>query len=240
MSTAALRERAIYQHGSIPGVRYFAAVMADGPSEYIRFIDAHFNANEGAWVATNYANGAHFPDYGLAPPTITATGPLTGGPKTWQLAGINTDYASFLNGLTNLGDGPLTVEWFMFRFIDQGVEAKLFDTANNNLQITTNGSGVINVNQAGGLTLFSSTSADTTGSWFHYAYTKNGAANHLYRNGVDVTGVVTNQTFIGGNFMNVGINRTTSADPFAGAMSEVALYTKVLSQAQVQAHYNAR
>jgi hypothetical protein len=74
------------------------------------------------------------------------------------------------------------------------------------------------------------------GSVNHCVYTKAGAAQHLYLNGVDVTTVVASATAAAATLIYVGNN---PGDPlFTGTIDEVAVYDYPLTAAQVAANYN--
>lgn len=74
---------------------------------------------------------------------------------------------------------------------------------------------------------------------YHVAYTKSGATNKLYVNGVDVSGTVTNLTLI-----DVAVPLIVGADyngtiAWLGVLDEVAFYSAALSPDRIQAHYAA-
>jgi Concanavalin A-like lectin/glucanases superfamily len=82
----------------------------------------------------------------------------------------------------------------------------------------------------------------TTG-WHHVVCTKNGAAIKQYIDGVDRTGTMTNATFVDNDeAISIGCDTypTGGAEFFQGSIDEVAIYNRVLTPAEVLAHYNAR
>lgn len=82
----------------------------------------------------------------------------------------------------------------------------------------------------------------TTG-WHHVVCTKNGAAIKQYIDGVDRTGTMTNATFVDNDeTISIGCDTypTGGAEFFQGSIDEVAIYNRVLTPAEVLAHYNAR
>ncbi|MEA2470026.1 MAG: hypothetical protein QOE38_1025, partial [Thermoleophilaceae bacterium] len=81
------------------------------------------------------------------------------------------------------------------------------------------------------------TVADTS-AWHYVAVTKNGAAVHLYIDGRDVTGSVSNRT-MADNTLPLVIGQSTGTAYFAGAIDEVAVYRGALSAAQVSSHWSA-
>jgi concanavalin A-like lectin/glucanase superfamily protein len=87
--------------------------------------------------------------------------------------------------------------------------------------------------------LCTSTITVSPSTWYHFAYTKNGATNKLYINGDDVTGSVTDSTLADVNvplIVGADYNGTLA---WLGALDEVAFYSAALTQARIQAHYNA-
>ena len=80
------------------------------------------------------------------------------------------------------------------------------------------------------------TITDTT-TWHHCVVTKNGSSVFLYLDGVDVTGTVTDAT-IASNASQMGVG-AAGPSVIDADMDELAIYATALSQARVQAHYNA-
>ena len=78
---------------------------------------------------------------------------------------------------------------------------------------------------------------DTT-QWHHAVATKDGAVVHLYLDGVDVTGTLTNQTMANNN-KPLAIGQSSSAGYFGGAIDDVALYNAPLTAQQVSQHHAA-
>jgi len=95
----------------------------------------------------------------------------------------------------------------------------------------------IRLYQSGVGTIATSTAAisDTT-SWHHVVITKSGSSVHIYLDGVDVTGAVTNRTLqntSGAFYIAAG------ASYWHGAIADVALYNYALSAARVGTHHSA-
>jgi len=78
---------------------------------------------------------------------------------------------------------------------------------------------------------------DTT-TWHHVVATKSGSSVHLYLDGADVTGPVTNQTMVD-NTEQLAIGRSSGVASFAGSIDEVAVYNAALTSAQVANHFAA-
>src|SRR5437763_1766295 len=78
----------------------------------------------------------------------------------------------------------------------------------------------------------------TDANWHYVAVTKSGSSVHLYLDGADVTGTVTNRT-MANNALPLTIGQSSSNAYFSGTVDEVALYRAALSASQLQSHYNA-
>ncbi len=75
------------------------------------------------------------------------------------------------------------------------------------------------------------------GAWHHLVATKNGSTVHLYQDGVDVSGAVTNQTLTNNStILHVG-GKSNDTQRMVGSLDEVAIYPTALSAARVLVHY---
>src|SRR5256714_3764413 len=83
-----------------------------------------------------------------------------------------------------------------------------------------------------------STKSVSDTNWHHVAVTKSGASVHLYLDGTDVTGTVTNRTMLN-NTLPLSIGQSSSSAYFSGTIDEVALYRSALAASQVKSHYSA-
>jgi hypothetical protein len=119
--------------------------------------------------------------------------------------------------------------------------------ANQVIASKQDGSWVLMFNESDRLTLRRSTvgnvtsatvaSTDTT-AWHYVVATKNGSSVHLYLDGRDVTGTVTNQT-MANNTLPLAIGQSTGTAYLKGTVDEVALYNAALAPAQINQHYAA-
>jgi len=77
--------------------------------------------------------------------------------------------------------------------------------------------------------------------YHHVAVTKDGAAIHLYQDGVDVTGAVNNQAMDDSiaNPLQIGADGSTFTK-FTGDIDEPAFYTRALPAAEVLQHFQRR
>ena len=83
--------------------------------------------------------------------------------------------------------------------------------------------------------------ATTDTAWHHWVVTHDASGTRIYRDGVDVTSVGAAVTFTSSSApLRLGAyGNLPSGSFFGGSLDEVALYSKVLSPAQVAAHYAA-
>ena len=79
--------------------------------------------------------------------------------------------------------------------------------------------------------------SDTT-AWHYVAATKTGSSIHLYIDGTDVTGYVSNLT-MSNNTNPLAIGQSSGSAWFKGGVDEVAVYNRVLSASEVAGHYQA-
>jgi len=92
--------------------------------------------------------------------------------------------------------------------------------------------------------IVTSTQAVPLTGWHHVVCTKTGATVKQYIDGVDVTGTITNATLVSnsGGFLFFGSDNNANfggSEPFVGYLDEIAVYNRVLTPAEVLAHYNA-
>ena len=86
--------------------------------------------------------------------------------------------------------------------------------------------------------LVSSTTTVTDTNWHHVAVTKSGSSVHLYIDGVDRTGAVTNRT-MQINTLPLSIGQSSGTSFWNGTLDEVALYDQALTASTIQAHRDA-
>ncbi len=100
-----------------------------------------------------------------------------------------------------------------------------------------NGAWVLMFNESDRLALRRSTVGEVavakvattdTSTWHYVVATKSGSSVHLYLDGVDVTGTVTNQTMVN-NTQPLVIGQSTGTAYLKGSVDEVALYNTVLT-----------
>ena len=156
-------------------------------------------------------DNATFVDQGPNALTVTATGaPVYSGlspfGNTYPGSVLLSATANYLStpdsAVLQLASGDLTVEfWINYTSISgyQTIYNKGYVSAGSFLLQTGLGDGKLNF-YAGGVLSIASGTADSVGSWVHYALVRSGTTVTLYRNGTSV-GTATNST----NFNNVDV-----------------------------------
>jgi hypothetical protein len=103
-------------------------------------------------------------------------------------------------------------------------------------QLMFNPSNKLVLGQAGvGDIAASTTTVSDTTSWHYVAATKTGGAVHLYIDGSDVTGTVTNRTLVN-NTQPLAIGQSGTSSYFKGSIDEVAVYGTALTASQISNH----
>jgi large repetitive protein len=183
----------------------------------------------------------------------TNTGTYTGGYTLGQTGAIANDSntAVLLNGTTgfvaapnvstlDLANGPWTYEAWAKTPVS--TFAILFGKGSGSVGIFGSGS-VIGLRKFGTGVIVQSSAAVPwhDGNWHYIVASKNGATSHLYFDGIDVTGVISDLTGIA-TASKFGIG-SVSGDSWntgwQGSIDEAAVYNVVLSAATVSAHYAA-
>jgi hypothetical protein len=215
---------------------YRDLVLSHSPIAYWRFGESTGTnaADEVGLDAGVYTGGFTLGTPGLLPGERASTSVLLNGTTGY----INVAAAS----LTAPGDTFTWMAWVK-RTATGGVAQRLYDrNASADFQVFIN-SGTLNhwqlEAQADGVESESSTTLDTNPHFL--VATKAGATVHLYQDGVDVTGAVTNTTIVGASgSLIIGQSRAqTNVDPYNGALQEYALFNTALTAADVVELYRA-
>src|SRR6478752_3699760 len=171
--------------------------------------------------------------------TLGAPGALAGDPDTALTLDSSTDQVSIpAAGSLNVGD-TFTVEAWVKRADSKtglteviaskqtGAWVLMFD---ENDRLTLRHSSIGNIASA--------TAPTTDTNWHYVVASKNGPSVHLYIDGTDVTGPVSNQTLTD-NTQPLLIGQSLGAGFLKGSVDEVALYDTALTPTQITTHYNA-
>jgi RHS repeat-associated protein len=198
------------------GPNYQSVVLADNPVAYYRLGESSGTS------ATDLANGNTGTYHSVF--TLGVSGAVPGDTAvTFKTGDVTAPNITALN----VGDGPLSLEFWMKS--TKSLNATVLDKGTNAYIVSTDTSNHIVFGKDGGGTIATSTASFAISSWYHVVVTKSGSSVHLYMNGNDVTGTVTNQTLT---------NSTASLQfgDFLGSLDEVAIYAAVLTPQQVQTH----
>ncbi len=212
---------------------YKNEVLADNPIIYCRMGEqsgatAHSEVNSPTLDGTFSGT----PQYGRA--SILGDGNTAIGTSFTK---VNVQH----NALLNVAD-TFTIE-FMFAFdtlpTNEAVMVK--DGGNGFPAVGFHSQAVYLASLSGGTVCEATVAPGTDFAMHHYAITKNGADVHIYVDGVDVSGTITNFTFVN-NAAGVLNFAGGSGFPFngsRGAFDEFALYGTALSSGRVATHYAA-
>ena len=209
--------------GAIGGDTYRRAVVNTGPVGYWRLGEAsgtvahdEMGANNGAYVGS---------------PTLGVAGLLTGDSDT----AVTLDGATQLirvpaAGAFNIGDVGTMAMW-----INGGSNNYLMSRGNQSMALDLSATGHLQLTKSNVADMVASTIAVGAGNHF-VAGTKNGADLHLYIDGVDVTGVVTNAT-CGNPIFDLTIGSDipvgTPNNFYTGILDEPAIWNRALSPAEI-------
>lgn len=210
---------------------YQATVLADSPVGY-------WPLTEGTGTAADVSGGANPGTY--VGGTSQVSGPLGG------------DTATLFNGTTGRVSAPwkaayldndvLTMTAFIRRTATTTGTQGIVSKGKNDAYLRLNGTSLdfLKSNSAD----LGSSSGVTLGNdslWHHVAIVKNGATTHMYLDGVDVTGPITNATMAAGEAISIGsdIANSVAADFFNGRIAHAAYFNTALSPARIQAHIAA-
>jgi hypothetical protein len=217
-----------------PPINYQGIILADSPAGYWRLGEPSGTAadNLGSGGAAN--DGTY-----VGSPTLGAAGAIAGDADT-AMGPLDaaTQYVSIpVDAALNVGD-VFTLEAWVSRG-SLGVDHRAIFSGNTNagyLRITD--TGYLQLVKCDIADIVLSTSTVPTG-WHHVAATKNGADVHLYIDGADVTGTVTNAT-CASNGSPRHIGSTGGSSEFSnGTLDEVAVYGTALTADRILAHYAA-
>ena len=221
------------------GSNYQASVRADGPVGYWRFgessgtsaADLSGNVNTGTY-AGGYALGQGGALTGDADKAVRFQGPTANGTVTVP------NSASL-----NSGDTVGYEVWIRLFSLPSSVGAggNIATKNTGTLLLRVLPSGAVTMRQSGGNAIASSTQNLSVDGRYHYVVaSKDGSSVHLYIDGVDVTGPVTNQTLTNNTSqLAIGHNPASSNDGLDADLDEVAIYNTGLTPIQVQQHYAA-
>jgi hypothetical protein len=205
-------------------VAYRDEVILDAPNGYWR-LDGLTNESGGAGSLTAFGTPA------------STTGLLTGDASVARdLNGTTMYYTAPDSASTDLGDVFTLEAWIRIDALPAS-SGILLAKGTNSYQFDVGPTGALGLAKNGVAYTVNSTTTMSVGSTYHVVATKNGAANKLYINGVDVSGAVTNLTLVN-TAVALHIGRYDGGGFFFdGVIDEVAIYPTALSATRVAAHY---
>lgn len=212
---------------------YAAAVLADSPVSYWRLGETSgTSAADSKGANTGTYTGTPVTDY-----TLGQTSAIQDGNKAVSFTAIAGFVSVNDDNTLDLAD-VFTLEAWVKKATDNNSMAIISKGAGAYL-MEFNASNQLYLEKYGIAAVVSSTTTVTGTGWHHVAITKNAATVKQYIDGVDVTGVVTNSTFVD-NAVALNIGRRQVPDHFwSGSIDEVAVYSTPLSAARIAAHYAA-
>ncbi|TMK63139.1 MAG: hypothetical protein E6G53_12105 [Actinobacteria bacterium] len=168
--------------------------------------------------------------------TLGAVGAIAGDPDTAvTLDGSSGTVSVPHSASLDVGDDFTVEAWVKRNSFGAPSYQAIASQGANAWLLAFNSSNRLVLRQATVGDLVYSTTAVTDTSWHYVAATKNGSAVHLYIDGNDVTGSVTNRT-MANNTLPLSIGQSSGGSFFNGTVDEVALYDTALSAATVKAH----
>jgi hypothetical protein len=216
---------------------YHDEVLADSPVAYFRLgdtsgttaVDSSTNANNGTYSGSPSLN---------APGVVNA--PDGDGGVSFS-SGLSQRMSNSRIAAYDVADIFTMEAWIRTNAVG-AVNAGIFSRGNNGPYIRTT-SGALHFVKSN-ISVIAIGPKVNDNYFHHIVWTKSGAANHFYLDGVEIFPAVTNATMT--NPATVGLavgadwNGTAAfREFFDGVIDEVALYSTVLSPARVTAHYNA-
>lgn len=210
---------------------YSTTIVGDAPSAYWRLGEAAGNNTASDTSGANYCAAA------------ACNGTYQNAPTRGSGGGITTDSDTSVafNGTNNYISTPsltlalnVSVEYW-FKTTGAGQSAAV---SNRN-----GGAGVTYIGKTGGKAFIftgssvTSVATITDGAWHHFVWTNDGTTTNLYLDGaLDKTAAQARVA----NTDVITIGRdTANGEYWNGSLDEVAIYSSVLSLAQVQSHYRA-
>jgi hypothetical protein len=210
---------------------YATTVLATTPGGYWRMNEASGN------LADSSGNSN----------TATATG--TG--LTYQVAGSITqssDTAVSLPGTSpnrwatgagaSLPSGDVFTAAFAFKKAVDGTTMRILQQKANGMEIALVTANQMSFGKAAVGNITTSTTTYTGTAWHYCVITKNGATTHMYIDGVEVTGTVTDRTISPVDAtLYFGVYYDGVTSPYNGSLDELAVWRRALSSTEARTLY---
>jgi hypothetical protein len=207
---------------------YSDTVLADHPSAYWQLGEASGNPQDSSGNARHVTGIVGTPTYGQ-------TGPVAG--TTAIAFNGTTDYFTVPGTGLNVGD-VFTLEAWIIRGATGASRGILSGGASEGYLRVLN-TNALTINSASAGIISTSTVLIPGTGWHHVVGTKNAGSVHLYLDGADVSGTVSNLTCVSTvQTFFIGL-RSLTGEFFNGTIGQAAVYPTVLTAGQVAAHYAA-
>jgi RHS repeat-associated protein len=206
---------------------YQATVLQDSPAGYWRL-------GERSGLSAADASGHGLTGSYLNAITLGAQGALSGDPDTAvSLDGADDSVSVPDAAALHVADTFTLEAWIT---LGQSSSQAIVGKGTNGYVLRVTSAGLLTLDKEGTGVIASATTAISTASWHYVAATKSGSSVHLYLDGNDVTGSVTNQTIVD-TTSALSIGGPSSAGSYLkGSIDEVALYAAALTGPRIVAH----
>lgn len=210
---------------------YSEEVLADSPVVWLRMSEVSGNPQDSS------GNANHVSSASGTTPTYGAQGALLGEPHNKAIAFNNSGYFQVPDNATlDLGD-TWTIECWLY-LTTIGVDQAICDKGTNSFKLYITALNTVTLEKSGVADSMRASGFSTANVWRHLVVKKAGATGQIYFDGSGRDPTVS-QT-IENTAVDLFVGAQADAGiPFRGVIDEFALYSTALSDARVQAHYQA-
>jgi hypothetical protein len=220
----------IYEYVESLAADYKREVLVDKPAGYWRLGEpsgTSITDSSGNGLTGTYTNG----------PTLAQTGALANDAATSvSFVAASSQYGVVPdNNLLDFGNVTTYEAW---AYPTSSNAANIIDKGPNGLEVAMKATTrLIQVAKTDVAVIVESTVGLTLNAWNHVVVTKSGSDVHIYLNGVDVTGVVTDAACVStATALQIG-RYYNNAFYWNGKLQEIAVYNYALSSKRVAQHY---
>lgn len=219
------------RHSRLGPSQYYREVQRDNPILHIRFRES------GGTTAYDHSGNGHHGTLQNSP-VLGVAGLIPADSATAiDLEASSSQYITIPDHADlDLGD-TLTIE-ALIQIESLPANRVILAKGTNGYGLRVSSAGLLQLIKVGVAVIASSTVTLSPATAYHVVATKSGASVHLYVDGVDVTGAVTNATLVDTS-AQLEIGAENAAGFWDGILQDVALYPSVLSSTRVLAHYLA-